>query len=79
MVELVISDEQARMLTETGGVVVIRDQNGNVVGSAFRTKKVNPLSRFTPQQLADLEARSQSDGPWLTTAQVLDHLRSLDK
>lgn len=77
MAELIVSDEQARMLSKTGGVVVLKDQQGNVVGGAYRTGRVDLKKVFTPEQIAEAKRRSQSKGPWLTTSQVLEHLRTL--
>jgi len=63
MTELVVSAEQARLLGATGGVVVIRDQQGNLVGGAYRAAQADPHKVFTPQQIALAKRRAQSQGP----------------
>lgn len=70
MPHIVVDDEQARIISESTEDVEIRDRTGRRLGAISRG--------FTPEQIAEAERRADSDGPWFTTEQVLERLRSLD-
>jgi hypothetical protein len=72
MPELVLDDLQAKIVTEATGAVPIVDRSGRVIGHA------EPIcTPLTPDRVAAAEQRLDSDGPWLTTSEILQHLRSL--
>jgi hypothetical protein len=71
MSDLVLSHEQAKLLTEASAAVPILDPNGKLIGYASPTAA---KSAFTAEQIAELEQRL--DGPWSTTKEVLDRLRA---
>jgi hypothetical protein len=70
MTKLVFDKKQAEILRSATESVMIVDEHGNLLGHARR-----PF--FTPEEIADAERRSQSPGPWRTTQEVMERLRSL--
>lgn len=73
MVQLIVDDDQARLIRESAEPVEIVDRTGNRIGI------LNWGHEWTPEELAEAERRARSDGPWHTTQEVLDHLKSLDR
>jgi hypothetical protein len=67
---IVLNEEQVRILAGAHGEVELVDGYGRPVGYVDRT--------FSKEELAAAKRRSESDGPWHTTAEVLAHLESLD-
>jgi hypothetical protein len=70
MPEIVLTAEQARVVEGSLVPVVVRNVNGAVLGS------LPPI--WTAEDIADAKRRLASDEPRYTTAQVLEHLRSLE-
>ena len=81
MSEIVLSSEQAATLAEAKGLVAIRRPDGSFVGWISRESKfiIPNECPFTPEEVAAAEARADGPGPWYTTQEVLQHLRSLDR
>jgi hypothetical protein len=77
--DLILTHQQARLLAEASLPVPIRDPEGNLLGYASPNAGKLAQHGFTPAQLAEAKRRADSDGPWYTTQQVLDHLRSLEQ
>jgi hypothetical protein len=80
MNEIVLSAEQASVLSSEGQIA-IRHPDGSFLGwftpaTGFVTPDECP---FTPEEIAAAESEAKSAGQWLTTREVLDHLRSLDR
>ena len=71
MTQIVLSDEQAQAIRSATGPVQLLDREGKLLGYVPR-----PL---TNERIAELNRRAESDGPWYTTQQVLEHLASLDQ
>jgi hypothetical protein len=71
MPSITLDDEQARIFSESGGSVEIRDRHGRRLGVVQQL--------FTADDIAEFTRRSASDEPRYTTEQVLDHLRSLEQ
>lgn len=69
MVQLVLTDEQLRVLAEAGYSLPIVDANGRLVGMASPP----PL---TPEEIAEAKRRLASDQPRYTTEEML---RELDR
>ena len=69
MLEIVLTDEQAKAVASALKPVPVRDSRGNVLGC------IAPI--WTEEDLADAKRRLASDEPRYTTAQVLEHLRAL--
>lgn len=80
MPEIVLSAEQMQVLGTATGVVAIRRPDGSFVGwiSPSANFIIPEECPFTPEELAEAEARASSPGPWYTTQEVLEHLRSLE-
>jgi hypothetical protein len=70
MPEIVLTAEQARVVAGSLVPVMVRDGNGNTLG------RIEPI--WTAEDIADAKRRLASDEPRYTTAQVLEHLRSLE-
>jgi hypothetical protein len=71
MPELILTEEQARVVAEALAPVRVRDGRGNVLGT------IAPI--WTEEDIADARRRLASAEPRYSTAQVLEYLRSLEK
>ena len=69
MAFITIDQRQARVLFETPDEIEVRDEQGNRLGYVARG--------FSAAEIAEARRILASNGPWYTTQQVLDHLRSL--
>ena len=71
MPHIIVDDEQARIISETGDAVEIRDQSGRHLGYVAHG--------FTDEDIAIAKQRMESDEPRYSTQQVLDHIQSLER
>jgi hypothetical protein len=71
MSEIVVTREQAAIITSPPAVLKILDPDGKLVG--YTTPS------FSAVELAEAEAALASDQPRYTTEEVLSYLRSLEK
>ena len=71
MVKIVVTDDQAKAITEAKGGIEIVDAAGNRLGFFARP--------FTDQDVAIARQRAASDEPRRTTQQVIDRLKSLEQ
>ena len=71
MMQIVLSDDQAKAVQAATGVVEVRDRQGNLLGY------VSPPP--SDAEIAEASRRLKSDGPWYTTEQVMGHLKSLEQ
>jgi hypothetical protein len=71
MPQIMLTEEQAKQVAEAREPIQVCDARGNVLGY------VSPL--WTEEEIADARRRLASDEPRYTTAQMLDHLRSLER
>ena len=69
MRQIILTDEQARILSNAVDEVELRDQSGNVLGY------VPPA--FTAADIARAKSALASNQPRYTTEQVLSYLRGL--
>ena len=70
MTQIVVSDEQAKIIVEAGAVVEIRDRQGNLLGC---------VTQGVSEEDVSLALESlRSDEPRYTTAQALAHLMALE-
>jgi hypothetical protein len=67
MLQIILDDEQARLLASALKSVEIRDRQGNLL------RVIPPV--WTEEDVADAKKRLASDEPRYTTAEVLKHLR----
>jgi hypothetical protein len=78
MAKIILSSEQAEILAKANEPVGICLPNGSIAG--WLRGDMSPKEpMFTPEEIAEAERRANSPGPWHTTKQVLDHLRSLEE
>ena len=71
MSHIVLTDEQARLLGESGPVQV-RDANGKVLGY------IEPVV-FTSEEIAEAKRRAAATDRWYSGEEVRDHLRALER
>ena len=71
MPQIILDDEQAKLLASSLKPVEVRDRQGNLLGV------IPPV--WTEEEVADAKKRLASNEPRYTTAEVLEHLRSLDR
>ena len=71
MSRIVVSEEQAALITASNNALQVRDSQGRLIGY------VTPA--LTADELAKLKARIAANEPTYTTAEVLEHLRSLEQ
>jgi hypothetical protein len=71
MPELILTQEQARVVSQSLGPVTVRDTNGQLLGY------LEP--KLTPEMIAELKRRVASPGPWYTGAQVQARLKALQE
>jgi hypothetical protein len=74
MTQIVLNGEQADALHAASEPIQLIDGQGRVLGIA------NPIhsSQLTPKEIGELESLADSDGPWLSPAQVREHLTHLE-
>lgn len=75
MTQIVLTAEQSTQLASAQGRVVLVNPQGQTVGDV--SPKYAP-SRFSPEEIAAAEAKISMDGPYITTAELLDRLKKLD-
>jgi hypothetical protein len=71
MPELILNDEQAKVVDQANGTLLVRDTKGRVVG------RIEP--ELTPEVIAELKRRAASPGPRYTGEQVQARLRALQE
>ena len=71
MAELILTEEQSKILAQIHGPVTVRDNTGNLLGHFEMV--------FTPQEIAEVKRRGTSPGPLFTGAQVQARLRALQE
>jgi uncharacterized protein YmfQ (DUF2313 family) len=71
MPELILTTEQAQIVTRALGPVTVRDPSGKVLGC------LEP--KLTPEMIAELKRRAASPGPFFTGAQVQARLQALQE
>ena len=71
MPQIVLNEEQAKVVATSLQPVQVRDAQGNLLGT------IPPI--WTEEDIAEAKRVLASNGPWYTTEQVLAHLRSLEQ
>jgi uncharacterized protein YmfQ (DUF2313 family) len=71
MPEITLTEEQARIITQADGSVLVRDAAGKVLGW-FELA-------WTPELIAQLKREAASPGPFFTGEQVQARLRALQE
>jgi hypothetical protein len=80
MTQITLTAEQAAALEGAKGLVALRRPDGSFVGwISPSTKFIIPNEcPFTPEEIAAAEKEAEAEGPWHTTREVLDHIKSLN-
>ena len=71
MAQIVLTDDQVRPVRAANETVEVRDRHGNLLGYVSAAP--------SDEEIAAAGERLPSAGPWYTTEQVLDHLKSLEQ
>ena len=71
MVKITVDAHTAEAIRSSDALVPVHDERGECVGYVMP-----PLS---DEELKEIARRLDSDGPWYTTAEVLEHLKSLEQ
>jgi hypothetical protein len=78
MTQITLSSEQAAIVSNANEPIRVCLPNGIVAG--WLKRDITPKEPiFTPEEIAEAERRANGPGPWLTTKEVLDNLRSLER
>ena len=79
MTQLVLTPEQANLVSQTRGKIPVFLPDGSVAGYLSKGS-ADSLDRtvFTPEEIANAQKAAESAGRWHTTQEVLDHLSTLD-
>jgi hypothetical protein len=72
MSEIVLTEEQARLATQSRGTVRVCDREGKTLGVFTRLA-------LSDEEIAELRRRAASPGPWYTGDQVKARLRALEQ
>jgi hypothetical protein len=78
MTQLVLTPEQANLVSQTKGKLPVYLPDGSVAGYLSRLAPGADRPVFTPEEIAAAQKAADSPGPWYTTQEVLEHLRTLD-
>lgn len=73
MTRVILNDDQARAVRGASDTVALLDQSGVLIGY------VAAQTHFSPEEIEEAQRRANSDGPWLTTAEVLSRLSALEQ
>jgi hypothetical protein len=71
MLEVILTEEQAKIVARAEGQLVVRDPGGKVVGH------IEP--KLSSEVIAELKRRAASPGPWFTSEQVHSRLLALQE
>ena len=77
MTQLVLTPEQASLVSQTPGTLPIYLPDGSVAGYLSRLAPGHDRPVFTPEEVAAARRAADSPGPWYSTQQVIDRLRTL--
>jgi len=80
MTQIILTPEQAAVLASTTETIAVCRPDGTVAAFISRKSRfvIPEVCPFTAEEIAAAEQESESSGPWYSTQEVLDHLRSLD-
>jgi hypothetical protein len=70
MVQIVLTKEQAEKIARANEGVELLDEQGRSLGVLTRG--------YSAEELKLAKERARSEGPWYTTAQVLEYLQTLE-
>jgi len=80
MLQVTVSDEQARMISEASTPIVIVDTKGRALGQITPVDQETAVQpAISAEELAEIKRRMEMPGPGYTTQEVLDHLQSLGR
>ena len=71
MPDLILTEEQAKIVAQSYGPLSVRDSDGKVLG------RLEP--QLTQEMIAELKRKAASPGPWYTGEQVQARLQALQE
>ena len=79
MLQITLSDEQARLIANESQPIVLVDSKGQPLGQvAPIDPEMAAMPALSAEELAEIKRRMQTAGPGLTTKELFDYLHSLD-
>jgi hypothetical protein len=76
MTQIVLTPEQEQILQTAGKMVTVCRPDGSIAGIMALTPK-EPV--FSPEEIAAAQQIAESEGPWYTTKEVLERLRTQER
>jgi hypothetical protein len=77
MHELTVTAEQAQLILQAGGPLVIVDERGKPLGHFTPDRSGTPI-QLSDRAHAEIKRRMESTAPGLTTSEVINYLNSLE-
>jgi hypothetical protein len=77
MHELTVTAEQAQLILQAGGPLVIVDERGTTLGH-FTPGRADAPIQLSERDYAEIKRRMESPAPGLTTSEVISYLSSLE-
>lgn len=78
MYELTVTAEQAQLISQANGPLVIVDEHGKPLGHFTPDHKGDASIRLSDRDHAEIKRRMESPAPGLTTSEIISYLDSLD-
>lgn len=76
MSDLIVTDEQARILGQSQGIVLLRSASGQILACAESVNLEAPFTpSFTEEEIAEAIRQADSSKTWHTTAEVLRRMQ----
>jgi hypothetical protein len=79
MIELALTGEQATAVRDADALVPVLDPDGNLIGHIVPlVDRERARLAWTDEELREAKKRTQSQGPWHTTQEVMARLLDLE-
>lgn len=79
MQQIILGAELSQAVIASTGPIVVLDEQGRTLGLLHPTSTIGSQALSEEQIIAEARRRMASTTKWHTTAEVLDHLKSLDR
>ncbi|MCE9555608.1 MAG: hypothetical protein K8T91_19845 [Planctomycetes bacterium] len=80
MSDIIVTDEQAQILSQSAGVVLLRTANGKVLARVEPLDLEEPFtSSFTDEEIAEAERRAESSKTWHTTVEIIGRMQDANQ
>lgn len=72
MSDIIVTDEQAQILSQSAAVVLLRNASGKILARVEPLDLEEPfISSFTDEEIEEADRSAQSSNTWHTTAEIL--------